>query len=322
MKVLVTGGSGFIGTNFHEYLSKEHKDIEVINVDIRPPKEIFKNSIWENCDILQKNDLKNVFDKHNPDCVVHLAAETSCEPDLVIEDYRVNIEGSQNVFECANENTSVKTVIHTSTQFVNQKDFPLLNLFDYKPHTIYGESKVQSEEILRRNSYRFKWLVVRPTNVWGKWHLRYPHEFWKVLKEGKYIHPKKRNVIRSYAYVQNVCDQIMQLIFNIDNLDEEVYYVGDPPILLYDWVNEFSLALRKKKVRIVPRQLVFFLAKIGDFLAVFRIKFPITSSRYRSMTHTNPAPMEKTYEKIGYPKVGLKEGVRITADWLEKEIFR
>ncbi|REE01631.1 NAD-dependent epimerase/dehydratase family protein [Marinoscillum furvescens] len=321
MKILITGGSGFIGTNFHEYLLDNYPNVSIVNVDTANPKQKFKNSIWEKCDILDYGSLQLVFSKHHPDCVIHLAAETSCEPHLKLEDYAVNIQGSENVFKAASKTSSTKSLIHTSTQFVNQTDFPLNNFFEYKPHTIYGESKVESEKNLISGNYNFKWLIIRPTNVWGKWHLRYPSEFWRVLYEGKYIHPNKKGVIRSYGYVMNICNQVMHFIEHIDRLDKEVFYVGDEPILLFDWVNEFSNKLCGRDVRTVNTSVVYGLALCGDVLSSLGIKFPITSSRFRSMTTSNPAPMGKTVNEVGEKMIDWKEGIEITSKWLKDEIY-
>lgn len=320
-KILVTGGSGFIGTNLHEFISNHFPEYQLINIDIVEPKINFIQTVWEECDILNEDRLESIFEKHQPNCVIHLAAETSCEPELVLKDYEVNTQGSQNLFEIASKTKSVQTLIHTSTQFINQYDFPLEDFFAYKPHTVYGESKIISEKLLLENKYDFNWIIVRPTNIWGKWHLRYPYEFWKVLYEGKYIHPNDRNVVRSYGYVENICQQIMHFINNAERLNGEVFYVGDQPIALYDWVNSFSLTLKGRRVRTVPKGLVYLLAVFGDLLKAVSVSFPITTSRYKSMTTSNPAPMKKTFEEVGVPNINLEQGVEITSKWLFKDVF-
>lgn len=322
MKILITGGSGFIGTNIHEYLSENFPDIRIVNVDIVKPKIEFKNSVWEKCDILNLSVLERVFEEHKPDGVIHLAAETSCEPHLTMENYKVNIMGSSNVFETASSEQRTKFLIHTSTQFVNQFDFPLTDFYNYNPHTVYGESKIESEKLLTQNEYRFNWVIIRPTNIWGKWHLRYPTEFWKVLHEGKYIHPNKKGIIRSYGYVKNICNQIMHFVENIERLDKEIFYVGDEPLLLYDWVNEFSKELCGRKVNTVNKNLIFLMALFGDILSKLKIRFPITTSRYKSMTTSNPAPMHKTIKEIGFKNIDWKEGVRETAEWLKSDVYK
>jgi hypothetical protein len=98
----------------------------------------------------------------------------------------------------------------------------------------------------------------------------------------------------------------------------QVYYVGDEPIDLLDWVNEFSLTQRGKPVRVVPAVLLRVLARSGDVLKRMGIGFPITSSRYRSMTTSNEISMRRTIETFGMPPFSLRDGVVQTVDWLRQ----
>ncbi|MER3329316.1 MAG: NAD-dependent epimerase/dehydratase family protein, partial [Candidatus Kapaibacterium sp.] len=59
MKVLITGGSGFIGTNIHEFIGTHYPNYQLINVDIVKPKVNFSHSAWEECDILNKEKLES-----------------------------------------------------------------------------------------------------------------------------------------------------------------------------------------------------------------------------------------------------------------------
>jgi nucleoside-diphosphate-sugar epimerase len=163
-------------------------------------------------------------------------------------------------------------------------------------------------------------VIIRPTNVWGRWHLRYPYEFWKIVRDGKYFHPGSKVVMRSYGYVGNVCEQILKLIDLRDSqsVSKKIFYVGDEPINLYNWVNSFSLAITKKKARIVPTAVVYSLAVFGSILQKLKVSFPITISRYKSMTSENPAPMEKTIKILGCPKYSMQQGVEITTTWLSE----
>ena len=79
MKLLVTGGCGFIGSNFINISIK--KGIKIINVDkltyasnIYKIKKNKKNYIFYKCDILNKKKLNQIFLKHNPDGVIHFAS--------------------------------------------------------------------------------------------------------------------------------------------------------------------------------------------------------------------------------------------------------
>jgi nucleoside-diphosphate-sugar epimerase len=126
--------------------------------------------------------------------------------------------------------------------------------------------------------------------------------------------------MRSYGYVGNVVHQIFRILtLPRELVDQKVYYVGDRPIDLYDWVNGFSMHQRGRRVKIVPSAFVYFLALTGDLAALIGIRFPITRSRYRSMTTSNPADMEKTFRELGENAFNLDEGIRETVAWLRKE---
>jgi nucleoside-diphosphate-sugar epimerase len=319
MRILITGANGFIGTNLVMALrSAMPHPYEAVLVDPIPPKiELNTSETWHPLDILDQPAVERLFASTKPEIVIHLAAETRTDPGLTLDDYRVNIKGSEHVFNaCQSNGTSF--LIHTSTQFVNQAAHIPSSDTDYAPHTVYGESKVLAEQLLREGSYTFNWCIVRPTNIWGSWHLRYPSEFWKVLKEGKYLHPGKKEVIRSYGYVGNVCWQMIEIIKRRHEaiIAKNVFYVGDQPVNMFEWTNEFSLAINQKPVRVVPSSVVYMLAITGSALRYLRIRFPITLSRYKSMTTDNPAPMDKTFTILGNPPYSQKEGVKQTTEWL------
>jgi len=316
MRVLITGGSGFIGTNLSEFALKN--GWEILNVDIAKPKVDSLKSYWEKCDIMDAPNLEEVFLRFQPSAVVHLAAETDTDPSMKLEDYGVNTVGTRHVISCIQRCRSVKHAIFTSTQFVHQAKVVPQHDEDYMPHTIYGHSKVINEMDIRRSELDCSWTIIRPTNIWGPWHLRYPYEFWKVLSRGLYIHPGRQPVLRSYGYVGNVVWQIGKILLaEPDLIHRQVFYVGDRPIDLYRWVNGFSLQQTGKSVLIFPRASIRLLARIGDVLKKINIHFPITTSRYKSMTESNPAPMEKTFLTFGTPPSTIEHGIEITVNWMK-----
>jgi len=317
MKILVTGGSGFIGTNLTSRLHTS--GIEFVNLDVVKPKVNELEPFWVPCNLLDPKAVEAEFQLAQPTVVVHLAAETDTDPSKALEDYVVNTEGTANVLNSIRSCGSVERFVLTSTQFVNQSKIGPKHDEDFAPHTIYGESKIINEQQLRSAKLNCSWTIIRPTNIWGPWHLRYPFEFWKVLAEGKYFHPGHKRVRRSYGYVGNVVDQIMKIVELPEAVvNGKVFYVGDQPIDLYDWVNGFSLKQRGKSVIVVPRSFVFGLALIGDILRLVQLKFPITTSRFRSMTTDNPVDLTKTIEALGEPKYTLQQGIDETISWMRK----
>jgi nucleoside-diphosphate-sugar epimerase len=319
MRILVTGGSGFIGTNLMDTLISDGQ-AAVRNVDIAMP---FKNShvpFWKKTNILEKNSLTATFRDFCPDIVIHLAARTDIGG-RTLGDYRVNTQGTQNLVDIVGASPMVQRLIVTSTQFVHQYKGVPLGDTDFAPHTVYGESKVITEQVTRQAALACAWSIIRPTNIWGPWHPRYPAEFWKTLRKGFYLHPGRTPVKRSYGYVGNVVWQILKILeLPSEQVDQKVFYVGDEPINLLDWVNGFSRNQLGRNVRIVPSNLVKLLAFGGDVLKMMGIEFPVTTSRYKSMTTSNEAPMQRTFDVLGRGPYTLDQGIIETVRWM-REFF-
>ncbi len=318
MKVLVTGASGFIGTNFIEYFSK--LDCKLLNVDVNPPLNSEHERFWKKTDIMNSAELKAIFAEFQPTHVVHMAARAECDENTTVEEgYAVNTTGTENVLDAIKHTPSIKRLIIVSTQYVCGPSRLPENDEDYFPHTVYGQSKVITEELTRKANLDCVWSFVRPTNIWGPWHFRYRQEAWRVIKNGMYLHPGGKPVVRSYGYVGNIIWQ-MEQIFNAPKeiVDKQVFYVGDRPIDIYKWVNSFSLALRGKKALKAPRFLLHGIGLVGDLLAKLGKSFPLTVSRYKNMTSDYLTPMDKTFETFGEPPFSLTQGVDQTTQWLEQ----
>ena len=319
MNVLVTGGSGFIGTRLVDRLLEQGHD--VVNVDTAAPNKTAHRPCWQACDIFDAEKLRGVFARFAPTHVVHLAARVDTDSDR-LSDYRVNTLGTANVLAAIQATPSVERVIITSTQFVCTPGHPPAHDEEYDPHTAYGESKVITEKLTRAADLDAVWTLVRPTNIWGPWHPRFPHEFWRVLRDGLYVHPGSAPVVRSYGYVGNVAYQLGEILeAPAERVDRKVYYLGDRPLELLDYVNGFSRAITGRKARVVPRVFLRLLALFGDLLALLGVTFPLQSSRLRSMTEDDPTPMEPTMKAFGEPPYSLQEGIRETTQWLRRQGF-
>lgn len=295
---------------------------EILNVDIERSLNANHEPFWVDCDVRDADELHKQFRGFEPEIVIHLAAKTNTEgKDL--QDYLVNTDGTANVLEAVQHTPTVARFILASTQFTSKPGHIPENEEDFRPHTAYGESKAITERLIREANLQCTWTIIRPTNVWGPWHPRYPSEFWYVLKKGWYVHPRtKQPVLRSYGYVGNVIWQIDRIIRALPSeVDRKVFYVGDRPIELLEWVNAFSMAISGRKVRIVPRSFILALALFGSILAPSGVKFPITLSRFHSMTQNYIVPMEPTYSSLGEPPYSLSEGVSHTIQWLEHQRF-
>ena len=317
-RLLITGGSGFIGTNLISEIDRRDR-YEALNLDIAPPKFVSKSVRYRRCDLLDRRTVEQSFAEFQPTHVVNLAGRTDMFG-ATVDDYAANHVGTQNVIAAIRKTSSVENVVFTSSQYVVGPGRPPDGDEDYRPHTIYGQSKVETEKAIRGAHLSVSWSIIRPTNIWGRWHPRYPREFWRVLKQGRYVHPGGAPVTRCYGYVGNIVDQILTILAHENgSLNGKTYYLGDPPIDIYEWTNAFSLELTGKPVRVVPRPVLLAMAKFGDMVIKCGGHFPIFSSRFHSMTEDYITPMEPTYAALGPPLISMKEGVHETVEWLRSE---
>ena len=143
-KILITGGSGFIGTNLIERLSTL-RNCQFINLDIKKPINYKHMKFWKNIDICNKDKLLEFFYFFQPTQVIHLAAKTDLKGTNLFE-YKSNIEGVENIIQCSNKMSTLDRVIFTSSMLVCKLGFIPKNDNEYCPPNLYGESKVIGEK--------------------------------------------------------------------------------------------------------------------------------------------------------------------------------
>jgi len=318
-KILVTGGSGFIGTNLIALF--ENLGYNFVNFDKARPSKESQTNYWVKGDLLEVAIIREAFKEHMPTIIIHLAARTDCNSEI-LEEYIDNTTGTQNLIDVIKEFDCIKYVIITSTQYVyKSKSIPFqLHDNDYLPHTTYGKSKVITEEITRNAELKCAWTIVRPGNVWGPWHMRYPIELWKLIDKGYYVHASKKEVIRTYGYVKNVVHQINGIInAPIEKVNKKTYYLGDLPIDSYIWVNGISKQLRHKSIIRIPNNFFIFPAIIGDILKKIGINCPIYTTRYKNMIEDYYAPTNITINEFGLSHPDINQNIKETVEWIKGE---
>ncbi len=316
MKILVTGASGFIGTNILEDLIE--KGYEVLNVDLNKPKIEQRENVWMNTDICDYEKFHKAVTDFSPDYILHLAARTDLDGKKP-EDYAANIQGVENLMRLVKELPDLKKLIVASSKFVTRNGYRIKDQYDYCPHTVYGESKVETERIVWSNQPKCDWCIIRPTSIWGPWFGVPYRNFFDMVMKKMYFHIGKIKCHKTYGYIGNAIYQIEQLMFN-ETPDEnnKVFYIGDEPAYeINEWADEIAAELNYR-VPTVPVWFVKCLAKLGDFLGHFKIRFPMQSFRFENMTNDGTNDMTNTYAiapDIPYTRL---QGIKETIEWMRK----
>lgn len=317
MKILVTGASGFIGTNILEDLIQ--KGYTVLNIDWKEPKIKKHKNVWKNIDICNFEAFQKAVIKFRPDYILHLAARTDLDG-KTLEDYSQNIVGVENLLKIVQKLPDLKKIIIASSKFVTRNGYQIKNQHDYCPHTKYGESKVETEIRVWGNTPHCDWCITRPTSIWGPWFGVPYRNFFDMVLRHMYFHIGHTKCYKTYGYIGNAVYQIEQLLFH-NTLDEQnkVFYIGDEPAYeINDWADEIASELGFK-VAVMPVWFVKCLAKFGDFLGIFGIHFPMQTFRYENMTNDGINNMTNTYKiapQIPYTRL---EGTKATLEWLKCE---
>lgn len=315
-KILITGGSGFIGTNLVDYYVK--KGWTVKNIDIKVPQNQQAHDVWEECDITDIETLSTSIKNFAPDYIVHLAARTDLDG-VTVDDYQANTIGVENMLKVAATLPQLKKILITSSMLVCHTGYIPKNQLDYAPSTRYGESKVITEQLTWANKPQCDWAILRPTSMWGPWFDVPYRNFFDIVKKGMYFHIGHHSCSKTYGYIENAVYQIHQILTTpTENEDNKVFYLGDEPaIFIEEWANQIAKEFGKKIPRI-PFWLICIAAWCGDVLKLFGIYFPMTSFRLKNMTTDNIIPLNNTKEIAPNPPADRISGIKRTLAWMEK----
>ncbi|MBI4018587.1 MAG: NAD-dependent epimerase/dehydratase family protein [Candidatus Aenigmarchaeota archaeon] len=155
MKILVTGGSGFIGSHVVDRLAQQH---EVVVLDANVPRN--SKARFVSGDIRSEDDVR--IAAQGCKAVFHLAAiaqARNADEDMM---YKVNYLGSKNVFDAA-EKAGAKIIFASSAAVYGNAPVPLKEQISCRPISYYGNTKLKAEQLLKGSDA----FVARLFNVYG-----------------------------------------------------------------------------------------------------------------------------------------------------------
>jgi UDP-glucose 4-epimerase len=172
MKVLVTGGCGFIGSHIVDLLLKENHEVIIVDNFVTGHKRNVQHDVSiVDCDI---NDplFEQVIADFRPNAIIHQAAQVSVPKSCqdMLYDEQVNIRGSLNVIEQAKKYDVQKIVFASSAAvYGNPQHLPIDVGHPVNPLSPYGVSKLAVEKYLQmaHSLYGIQYTILRYANVYG-----------------------------------------------------------------------------------------------------------------------------------------------------------
>ncbi len=249
--IFVTGGAGFIGSAvIREILS--HTNHSVVNIDkltyaanlLSLPNVDDKRYFFEKIDISDNAGIRKLFQKYNPDYVMHLAAESHVDRSIEnpIDFIQTNIVGTFNLLNCSldyfknSNNNQVKKNFkfhHISTDEVYgdlvDKDVFFTEKTPYDPSSPYSASKASSDHLVRawHRTYGLPISITNCSNNYGPYHFPeklIPHMILNCLHENHLPIYGDGMQIRDWLYVEDHAKALLKVLFEGKN--GETYNIG------------------------------------------------------------------------------------------------
>jgi len=169
MKILVTGGAGFIGSNFILYWLKNNPHDEIVNLDkltyagnLENLKEVENLSSYKfiRADIADKKAVWNIFEKEKPQAVINFAAESHVDRSILGPDVfvKTNILGTQNLLDAALQFGKIRFHQVSTDEVFGSLDFsdpPFSEKTPYDPRSPYSASKAGADFLVRAYHHTF-----------------------------------------------------------------------------------------------------------------------------------------------------------------------
>ena len=324
MKILITGGAGFIGSSLINLLiQKGHK---VINIDSLTYAgnlknlnfvEKHKNYFFIKSNICNTTKIIEIFKKYNPNAIMHLAAETHVDnsigkPNTFI---RTNINGTYNLLEAARNFLSKKDknfkfrFIHISTDEV-YGSLGSIGKFNektsYSPNSPYSASKAASDHLVRAwyKTYKLPTIITNCSNNYGP--RQFPEKLIPVIISRAIknkqipIYGKGKN-IRDWIHVQDHVDALYKIL--VKGKIGKTYNIGsENEISNIDLAKKICTLLDeiKPKKNSYKKQLAFVKDRLGH--------------DYRYAINSNLIKKELEWK----PKIKFNDGLKKTIEWYIK----
>ena len=327
MKVLVTGGTGFVGSHLVRRLLRTGHQVTSLDPSPGLADEELRGlgATLLTGSVTSTQEVERAMD--GQELVFHLASPFGdlLQPDQAYWD--IEVEGTRNVLAAA-ERHEVRRVVHCSTQGVHgiitappgDEDSPVA------PRDYYCHSKAEGEKVAREFMARgLDVVVVRPTSVYGPGDTRGWLKLFRMASKGWFLMVGTGRTLNHPVYVENLVD-LFELAAVSPVARGRTYIAGDDrAVTLTELVRAVGRAVGNE-VRIVRfpfyRAAWYASAAVEHAFRKLRVKPPVFRRRLSWFITNREFSIRRAREELGYrPRVTLGEGLARTAQWYREHGF-
>ena len=317
--VFVSGGAGFLGSEICEKLTDER--ILHTFYDRESPRFKSEYTDYIQGDIRDLEKLTLALKQHH--IIIHLAAEWN---DVGVPDHEyitTNIDGTKNIADAAKSN-NIESIIFASSTSVYEFEDDNYNAYRENdvardPSSIYGKTKIAGEDILRNWQSKSKsrnLIIVRPSVIYGPHNQGNVYNLIKQIKSNFFIMPRKYDVVKSIAYVENVASFFIYILRK-ETSDMIYNYCDNPSLKTYELVQKINLFLNKKAtlINVDPKMLI----RISSFLDCFpgKIKNKFGSLKVRKFLRPTHLSNVLAFNTGFNQPISTEEGLKKTVEWIQ-----
>lgn len=306
--ILITGASGFVGTNVSEYFSNR-EEYYLVGIDISVQSKNYYNEFYS------WNDLEKI-DWNNVETIIHLAGkahDTSKNADPK-EYFRVNVGLTKIILDYFYKSNTKKIIYFSSTKAAADRVYEnvLTEEITPNPKTPYGLSKLQAEEyILSQQIDPSKQsIVLRPCMIHGPKNKGNLNSLYKFVKMGFPYPLAAFQNQRSFTTMKNLV-YLLEAIICKENIQSGIYNVADDETISSNTLIELIAEnlSKKKKLWNVKKEIIEAISIIGDWL-----KLPLNSEVLKKITESYVVSNKKIKTSLGIDKLPVSaiEGMRMT----------
>jgi nucleoside-diphosphate-sugar epimerase len=322
MKVLVTGGTGFIGSHLVERLVQEGHQVRCV------AKDRLHSVYLESLGIeLMLGDLNNGMDLEaildGVECIYHLAGVTRAR--LNKDYYEGNYLTTKNFINiCARSSNKFERFVYVSSQAAVGPALdgrPVTEEDPYQPVSHYGKSKMLAEKEVLRYRDKMPITIVRPSAVYGP-RDREMLQYFLLIKKHLQLLIGFRKKWLNFVYIDDLVDGLL-LAGEHPRAEGESFFIGsEASCTTEDIGNTVASILNRRPICFhVPHLVVFSVAAIAEGFGKLTGK-PIFFNLQKAKESVQPSwifSVEKAKSKLGFsPRVSLEEGMKRTYQWYEE----